>query len=68
MAPPGCHNVMTFRAVVTGFMLVLAVAFIAKAVHRQRMSRRWIVAAAVALVGSAVVLVINEAVRPMGAV
>ena len=67
MAPPGCHNVMTFRAVVTGLMLVLAVVFIAKAVHRQGISRRWIVAAVVALVGSAVVLVINEAVRPMGA-
>ena len=66
-APPGCHNVMTFRALVTGSMLILAVAFIAKVLNRQAISRRWIAAAVVALVGSAVVLVINEAVRPMGA-
>ena len=67
MAPAGCHNVMTFRAVVTGSMLVLAIAFIARAIHRQAISGRWIAAAVVALVGSGVVLVINEAVRPMGA-
>ena len=66
-APPGCHDVMTLRSVVTGSMLVLAVVFIARALYRRAMSRRWIVAAVVALVGSAVVLVINEAVRPMGA-
>ena len=66
-APAGCHNVMTLRAVITGSLLVLALAFVVKALHREAISRRWTAIAVVAMVGSAVVLVINEAVRSMGA-
>ncbi len=65
-APAGCHNVMTLRAVLTGSMLVLALVFIAKALRRRAISRRWVTAGVVAIVGSAVVLVINEAVRSAG--
>ena len=66
-APPACHNVMTLRAVVTGSMLVLAFALVGRALHRHELSHRWIAVALVALVGAVVVSVINEAVRPMGA-
>ncbi len=66
-ASSSCQGVMVGRAVLMGCMVVLAAALLAKACRRSVIGRGWLAAAVLGLVGSGVVLVVNESVRSMGA-